>query len=121
MISLRELLLAAVVALPGLAEADGPGVLMAPPAAGLPAYPAVVKQETPAEHDARLKWFREARFGMFIHWGVYSSLGGSWQGRPVTAEWIMNRAKISVKDYREQAKSFTASKYDPQAWAQLFE
>jgi alpha-L-fucosidase len=94
---------------------------MAPPSAGLPAYPAVVKQETPAEHDARLKWFREARFGIFIHWGVYSALAGSWQGRPVTAEWIMNRAKISVADYKEQAKNFTASKYDPQAWAQLAE
>jgi alpha-L-fucosidase len=94
-------------------------VLMAPPSAGLPAYPAVVRQESPAEHDARLKWFREARFGLFIHWGVYSALGGSWQGRPVTAEWIMNRAKISVADYKAQAKNFTADKYDPQAWAQL--
>jgi alpha-L-fucosidase len=96
-------------------------MLMAPPAAGLPSYPAIVKQETPAEHDARLKWFREARFGMFIHWGVFSALGGAWQGQPVTAEWIMNRAKISVADYKAQAKNFTASKYDPQAWAQLAE
>ena len=113
--------------LPRLFAADAPTpaptptVLMAPPAAGLPSYPAVVKQETPAEHEARLKWFREARFGIFIHWGVYAALAGSWQGRPVTAEWIMNRAKISVADYKAQAKNFTASKYDPQAWAQLAE
>ena len=96
-----------------------PPVKMAPPSAGLPAYPAIVKQETAAEHDARLKWFREARFGMFIHWGIYSSLAGSWQGKPSGAEWIMNDAKIPVAAYRAQAKNFTASKYDPQAWAQL--
>ena len=92
---------------------------MAPPSAGLPSYPAVIKQETPAEHDARLKWFREARFGMFIHWGVYSAFAGDWKGSPTGAEWIMNDAKISVADYRAQAKNFTAAKYDPQAWAQL--
>jgi hypothetical protein len=96
-----------------------PAVLMAPPAAGLPSYPAVIKPETPAQHDARLKWFREARFGIFIHWGVYAALAGSWNGKPVTAEWIMNRAKISVADYKAQAKNLTASRYDPQAWAQL--
>ena len=43
--------------------ADAPVILMAPPAAGLPA---VVRQETPGQHDARLQWFREARFGLFI-------------------------------------------------------
>jgi alpha-L-fucosidase len=106
---------------PTPAPGPAPAVLMAPPAAGLPAYPAVVKDETPAEHEARLRWYREARFGIFIHWGVYAALAGSWQGRPVTAEWIMNRAKISVADYTAQAKNFTAAQYDPQAWAQLFQ
>ena len=100
-------------------SAPATAVLMAPPSAGLPAYPAIIRQETPAEHDARLKWFREARFGLFIHWGVYSELGGYWQGKPVTAEWIMNRAKISVANYKAEAKKFTASQYDPKAWAQL--
>ena len=112
-------------ALPRMLAADAsspaPQVRMAPASAGLPPYPAIVKDETPAEHDARLKWFREARFGMFIHWGTYSAMAGSWQGKPVTAEWIMNRAKISVADYRAHAQYFTASKYDPQAWAQLAE
>ena len=108
-------LLGAEVASPS----PSPKILMAPPAAGLPAYPAIVKSETREEHDARLKWFREARFGIFIHWGVYAALAGSWKGAPVTAEWIMNRAKISVADYKAQAANFTAAKYDPAAWAQL--
>jgi hypothetical protein len=99
--------------------AQAPAIQMAPPSAGLPAYPAIVKRETPEEHAARLKWFREARFGMFIHWGVYAAAAGSWNGRPVTAEWIMNRAKIPVAEYRALAKNFTAAKYDPEAWAQL--
>jgi alpha-L-fucosidase len=101
------------------APAQTPPVPMAPPAAGLPAYPAVVRKETPAQHDARLKWFREARFGLFIHWGVYAVPAGSWQGRPVSAEWIMNRARIPIAEYKPLAKQFTAAKYDPKAWAAL--
>jgi len=94
-------------------------ILMAPAAAGLPALPAVVRQETPAQQEARLQWFREARFGMFIHWGVYAVPAGMWQGRSVGAEWIMNQGKIPVADYRAFAAKFTAAKYDPEAWAQL--
>jgi alpha-L-fucosidase len=96
-----------------------PANRMAPPAAGLPSLPAVVRNETPEQQEARLKWFREARFGLFIHWGVYAVPAGFWQGKPVSAEWIMNRGKIPVADYKAFAKNFTAAKYDPQAWAQL--
>jgi alpha-L-fucosidase len=118
-------LLLAVAIFPGLLAAQTPAptqiptIRMAPPAAGLPSYPAVVRDETPAQHDARLKWFREARFGLFIHWGVYAVPAGSWNGRPVSAEWIMNRGKISIAEYKPLAKQFTAAKYDPKAWAAL--
>ncbi|MBC7784766.1 MAG: alpha-L-fucosidase, partial [Burkholderiales bacterium] len=92
---------------------------MARASAGNPAFPAVVRDE-PAEKQAeRLKWFREARFGMFIHWGVYSVPAGFWQGKPVGAEWIMHQGKIPVADYKAFAADFTASKYDPKAWAAL--
>jgi alpha-L-fucosidase len=96
-----------------------PAILMAPPSAGLPALPAVVRDETPAQHEARMKWFREARFGLFIHWGVYAVPAGVWHGRSVGAEWIMNQGKIPVDDYRAFARDFTAARYDPQAWADL--
>ena len=58
----------------------------------------VQDKETPAEKDARMKWFREARFGMFIHWGIYSVPAGRWQGKevPGIGEWIMNRGSIPV-------------------------
>jgi alpha-L-fucosidase len=114
--SLSGLLLAFVPA-----HAQNAPVAMAPPSAGLPALPAVVRQETAAQHEARLQWYREARFGIFIHWGVYSAAAGSWNGRPSGAEWIMNTAKIPVAQYKALAKQFTAAKYDPQAWAQLFQ
>ncbi len=96
------------------------GVFFHEGGAGLPAYPALARDETPAARAIRLKWYREARFGIFIHWGVYAALAGSWQGKPSGGEWIMNDAKISVADYKAQARNFTASKYDPRGWAQLF-
>jgi alpha-L-fucosidase len=100
-------------------DAPAPVILMAPAAAGLPPLPAVVRDETPAQQEARLKWFREARFGLFIHWGVYAVPAGTWQGKPTGAEWIMNQGRIPVADYRAFAQDFTAAKYDPEAWARL--
>ena len=116
---LSSLLALALTASVSAADAPAPAIQMAPAAAGLPALPAVVRHESQAQQDARLQWFREARFGMFIHWGVYAVPAGTWQGRRVGAEWIMNQGKIPVADYKALAKDFTASKYDPQAWAQL--
>jgi alpha-L-fucosidase len=72
--------------------------------------------------DARMKWWREARFGMFIHWGVYSQWAGVYHGHNQArggAEWIMNRSKIPVAEYQERAKSFNPTKYDPDAWVRL--
>ena len=53
-------------------------------------------KETAAEHDARMQWFREAKFGMFIHWGLYSQLAGEWRDKTVTggAEWIQKYLEI---------------------------
>src|ERR1019366_10261279 len=67
-------------------------VQMAPASAGMPPMPAVVREEPAEVTEARLKWFRDARFGMFIHWGVYAVYAGSYRGKPVTAEWIENPA-----------------------------
>ncbi|HXI21788.1 MAG TPA: alpha-L-fucosidase, partial [Gemmatimonadales bacterium] len=44
-------------------------------------------------------WWREARFGLFIHWGLYSILGGAWGGRTDYAEWIRNNAHIPLREY----------------------
>ncbi len=74
----------------------------------------VQDRETAAERDARLAWFREARFGMFIHWGLYSIPAGTWDGKqvPGIGEWIMNRASIPVADYKALAPEFNPTKFD---------
>jgi alpha-L-fucosidase len=71
--------------------------------------------------DERMQWWREARFGMFIHWGVYSVPAGTWNGRQIGSigEWIMNRGKIPVADYQAMAKQFNPVKYDPDAWVKM--
>ena len=69
--------------------------------------------------DERMKWWREARFGMFIHWGVYAQFAGVYNGHEQQhggAEWIMNRCKIPVAEYQAKAKEFNPTKYDPDAW-----
>jgi len=75
--------------------------------------------ETPAAKDARLGWWREARFGMFIHWGVYSSLAGEWKGRRVEgySEHIQRLCKIRRADYFEEVvKPFNPVLFDADSW-----
>jgi alpha-L-fucosidase len=69
--------------------------------------------------DKRMEWWREARFGMFIHWGVYAVPAGVYKGHPMTkggGEWIMNRSKIPVAEYQQYAKQFNPVKYNAEAW-----
>lgn len=73
--------------------------------------------ETPAQRDARMAWWRDAKFGLFIHWGVYAVPAGKHGDTTTYGEWIMQSAKIPVAEYREFAKQFNPVKYDPAAWA----
>jgi len=77
--------------------------------------------ETVTQRDARMKWFREARFGMFIHWGVYSVPAGVYDGKEIggVGERIMNSGKIPVDRYRAYAKEFNPVKYDADKWVQI--
>ncbi len=76
--------------------------------------PAPADTETPAQKDARMHWWREARFGMFIHWGLYAVPAGTYAGRqvPDLGEWIMNNAAIPVATYADYAKQFNPTKFD---------
>ena len=73
------------------------------------------------KQDAKMEWWREARFGMFIHWGLYAQPAGEWKGEqiPGISEWIMLRAKIPVKDYEKIAETFNPVKYDAETWVKL--
>ena len=66
--------------------------------------------------DETLGWFHDAKFGMFIHWGVYSSM-------PEGSEWVMHQQAYTPEEYRKRAEDpktgFTAAKYNPAEWAQL--
>ncbi len=78
-------------------------------------------QENQAQRDARMKWWREARFGMFIHWGVYAVPAGTYQGKQISniGEWIMQKARIPVAEYQTYARYFNPVKYDANEWVQL--
>lgn len=71
-------------------------------------------------HDP-LAWWREARFGLFIHWGIYSVPAGIWKGQPVPSlgEWIMHNAKIPYEEYSQLAKQFNPVKFSAKEWVQL--
>jgi alpha-L-fucosidase len=71
--------------------------------------------------EARLAWFREAKYGLFIHWGLYAIPAGEWKGKPVPGigEWIMNRAKIPVREYEALAKQWNPVKFDAEDWVRL--
>lgn len=69
-------------------------------------------------HDKRTEWWRDAKFGMFIHWGVYSEAGGEWKGKKVDgyAEHLMRKEKITKEDYLKLAARFNPTKFDADKW-----
>ncbi|MEP0131843.1 MAG: alpha-L-fucosidase [Eudoraea sp.] len=76
-------------------------------------------EESNDSFDERMKWWRDARFGMFIHWGPYSVPAGIHNGKEVDniGEWIMNSAQIPISEYEEYAKQFNPQKFDAKKWA----
>ncbi|HEX6738668.1 MAG TPA: alpha-L-fucosidase, partial [Vicinamibacteria bacterium] len=89
--------------------------------AGRAQAPAAPAPDSPEAKTARLAWFHEAKYGLFIHWGLYAIPAGEWKGArvPGIGEWIMNRAKIPVPEYEQLAKQWNPGKFDPAAWVQL--
>jgi alpha-L-fucosidase len=77
--------------------------------------------ETKEQRDARMAWWREAKFGMFIHWGVYSVPAGFYNGKAVSGigEWIMNRGKIPMADYAKYPAQFNPTKFNAEEWVQI--
>ena len=72
--------------------------------------------------DEKMKWWREARFGMFIHFGVYAQMAGEYKGHQQArggAEWIMNRMKVPVSEYKEVAKKFNPVKFNADEWVKM--
>ncbi len=78
-------------------------------------------RETAAQRDARMAWWRDARFGMFIHWGAYAVSAGTHNGERIAGlgEWIMSRAKIPIPEYEQYVHRFNPVKFDPDAWVRI--
>ncbi|HXI89087.1 MAG TPA: alpha-L-fucosidase [Blastocatellia bacterium] len=79
------------------------------------------RNETPAERDQRMKWWREARFGMFIHWGLYAVPAGEYHGQRSKriGEWIMDWANIPRAEYEKFAAQFNPVKFDAREWVRI--
>jgi alpha-L-fucosidase len=75
----------------------------------------------PLPKEQRIAWFRDARFGMFIHWGLYSVPAGTWKDKKYGGgvEWIMNMAQVTAKDYEPLKNQFNPTKYDPKEWVRI--
>lgn len=83
------------------------------PAAAQDAQAAAPREAESAEAQARrLQWFADAKFGVFIHWGIYAVDG-------IDESWAFFNGKISHADYMKQLRGFGAERYDPKAWADL--
>src|SRR5216117_3320283 len=101
-------------------------LLVVPPvflegSAGATARQATAVNETAAERDQRMKWWRQARFGMFIHWGLYAVPAGEYNGKRSEriGEWIMEWANIPRAEYEKFALQFNPVKFDAREWVRI--
>lgn len=67
--------------------------------------------------DTKQQWYKDAKYGLFIHWGLYSILAGEYNGKKTTriAEWIMNHLDIPVEEYEKLASQFNPTEFDADA------
>jgi alpha-L-fucosidase len=97
--------------------AGGAGVPVA--ASGDRESPGAASGESPADVARRLQWWQEARFGMLVHWGLYSQDGCFWKGEDGQTEQMMRRLKIPLAEYAKIAGQFNPVKFDADAWARI--
>jgi len=78
-----------------------------------------LQTETKREKDERMMWWRDAGFGMFIHWGLYAIPAGEYKGKTTYAEWIQEQADITVEEYEKYAAQFNPVDFNAEEWVKM--
>ncbi|MFP4088719.1 MAG: alpha-L-fucosidase [Cyclobacteriaceae bacterium] len=80
-----------------------------------------ILNESKEDFDRRMEWWRDAKFGMFIHWGPYAIPAGMYKGKEVSgiSEWVMDRGEIPVAEYEEFSRQFNPTQYDADEWVRI--
>ncbi|MFA7228494.1 MAG: alpha-L-fucosidase, partial [Melioribacteraceae bacterium] len=76
-------------------------------------------KETTEQRNARMKWWRDARFGLFIHWGLYAVPAGQWNDKTEYGEWIRTSAQIPIEVYDKFVDQFNPVKFDAGQWVKM--
>lgn len=76
-------------------------------------------EEASHAHNQRMAWWREARFGMFIHWGLYAIPAGEWNGQSQHGEWIRHSARIPIEEYEKFVGRFNPVKFSADEWVRI--
>ncbi|HET9826111.1 MAG TPA: alpha-L-fucosidase [Chitinophagaceae bacterium] len=97
----------------------GNQVLLAQQAQTPKAVGANFLSETKQQKEERMKWWEDARFGLFIHWGLYSVPAGEWKGETNHAEWIRTTAHIPIHEYEQFVQQFNPVKFNADEWVKL--
>jgi len=108
---ITPLLICCLTTILSLSSAPADGVTNSLPKPSPSATPALRDPETAEQHDARMDWWRKAKFGMFIHWGLYAI--------PADGEWHMRAHKMPSADYKKYAAEFNPTKFDADEWASV--
>ncbi len=78
-----------------------------------------VRNDWDESMEKRMEWWRDARYGMFIHWGLYSVPSGEWEGETTYGEWIMRGADIPINEYEKFAEGFNPTKFNADEWVDI--